>query len=476
MDVFSGKANGTLQKRGGSLMQFVKWCRTGAAPPVPPFPLQESTCYSYLQYLKASASPTTAQAFVESLAFARITIGLKGTEDVLSSRRVTGAADLMLSSKAPLRQCDALTLEEVVILETLVEVAPSLADRCAAGACCFCLYGRLRASDLARMHDLQFDLAADGSGFVEGRARFTKTATSRDKKARFLPVVAIVYPLARSKKSWAQWWQIARCEAKLDNEPFVQPPPSTGDLWLQRPLTAGELGRWLNDLLNQLRHRPANAYIGSHSLKTTMLSWLAKHGATAADRRLLGGHTDSNDVSLLTYSRDALASPLRCLAKMLRDVKEQRFKPDLGRSGRFVGGASDSLAAETNLDGFIVVDPAVPPADDSAGPPVVVEVAPALPSSSTSSSSSSSSSGSDSDQAAAAAIPIVSSDLFEVPFGMLPYVHQVLKTLHLRRATVTSKLLCGRSLHSGYQRVPSAVSLQHAQCKQCFHMLRTAPP
>ena len=464
------------------------WCRSLAGQQTQPFPLQESTCYSYLQHLRANASPTTALAFVEALAFARVTIGLQDTEEVLTSRRITGAADLMFSSKAPLRQRDALTLEEVIILESLVESAPALADRCAAGACCFCLYGRLRCSDLARMHDLQFDLAEDGSGFVEGRARATKTATSREKKARFLPVVAIVYPLANSKKSWAQWWQIARSQANLDKQAFAQPPPTTCDQWLARPLSSGELSRWLNDLLDQLRPRPPTAFIGSHSLKTTMLSWLAKHGAAASDRRLLGGHTDSNDVSLLTYSRDALAAPLRCLGRMLKDVRNGHFKPDLGRSGRFVTAGHDSLAAETNADSFVFVnesdirgsaDPGPPAADaaasaqDGQGTSSPDSEGPAAASRSTTSSSSSSSSGSSSDAPGAlASIPALRTDAVDLPYNLWGYVHKVLGTVHLRRANITSRLLCGRTLHAGFKRLlPAELSLQSPQCKQCFHDL-----
>ena len=48
----------------------------------------------------------------------------------------------------------------------------------------------------------------------------------------------------------------------------------------------------------------------------TLLSFLAKFGASIPDREILGGHTGRMK-SVLTYSRDSLASPLRVLNNML---------------------------------------------------------------------------------------------------------------------------------------------------------------
>eukprot|EP00972_Heterocapsa_arctica_P075691 11164176-Heterocapsa_arctica.AAC.1 len=45
----------------------------------------------------------------------------------------------------------------------------------------------------------------------------------------------------------------------------------------------------------------------SHSCKATALSWAAKAGLRPGSRRLLGGHAKPKDLSMLEYSRDALA-------------------------------------------------------------------------------------------------------------------------------------------------------------------------
>ena len=45
---------------------------------------------------------------------------------------------------------------------------------------------------------------------------------------------------------------------------------------------------------------------------------------------------------MLEYSRDAMAGPLRSLAKVLKDIANNIFDPDATRSGRFKGTAAGS--------------------------------------------------------------------------------------------------------------------------------------
>jgi len=52
-----------------------------------------------------------------------------------------------------------------------------------------------------------------------------------------------------------------------------------------------------------------------------LLSFLAKFGASIPDREILGGHTGRMK-SVLTYSRDSLASPLRVLNNMLERIRQ----------------------------------------------------------------------------------------------------------------------------------------------------------
>lgn len=75
--------------------------------------------------------------------------------------------------------------------------------------------------------------------------------------------------------------------------------------------------------------------LGTHSYKATLLSWASEWGMAHGPRRLLGYHSEGKDKSLLTYSTNGLAGPLRLLCNMLNDVKSGAFLPDSTRSGRF---------------------------------------------------------------------------------------------------------------------------------------------
>ena len=50
---------------------------------------------------------------------------------------------------------------------------------------------------------------------------------------------------------------------------------------------------------------------------------------------MLGYHASRGDASMLAYSRDAMAGPLRHLEKVIEDVRKGVFDPDATRSGRF---------------------------------------------------------------------------------------------------------------------------------------------
>ncbi len=61
--------------------------------------------------------------------------------------------------------------------------------------------------------------------------------------------------------------------------------------------------------------------LGCHSLKCTMLSWLAMGSyASISDRRLAGHHLDANNVPPVTYSRDELTRVLAIEQRMTNPV------------------------------------------------------------------------------------------------------------------------------------------------------------
>ena len=71
----------------------------------------------------------------------------------------------------------------------------------------------------------------------------------------------------------------------------------------------------------------------SHSMKATLLSWIAKAGEPMEAMRMLGYHSKRTDKPFLVYSRDVMAWPLRHLGKTLRLVQKGMFDTDCIRSG-----------------------------------------------------------------------------------------------------------------------------------------------
>ena len=91
--------------------------------------------------------------------------------------------------------------------------------------------------------------------------------------------------------------------------------------------------------------------ISSHSAKATILSYLAKYGAELSVREILGAHV-SHLQSVIRYSRDALAEPLRVMARMLADIRNGVFMPDTTRSGYFAMNMNPSAE---ELDSTVIL-------------------------------------------------------------------------------------------------------------------------
>ena len=81
---------------------------------------------------------------------------------------------------------------------------------------------------------------------------------------------------------------------------------------------------------------------------------MAKYGASHDIRRLLGYHVSAADQSMITYSRDAMAHPLRQMAGVVREVRERTFVPDASRSGYFPGRDRRAGVAPAEIDCLIL--------------------------------------------------------------------------------------------------------------------------
>ena len=125
------------------------------------------------------------------------------------------------------------------------------------------------------------------------------------------------------------------------NKPLLPAPADRGG-WSNIPLTATSAGTWLRALLED-SDGPSASSIGTHSLKATVLSWCAKYGLDVPTRRALGYHQASSDVSVQTYSRDAMAGPVRSMQKVLDSISGGEFFPDETRSGYFKSSSMTSV-------------------------------------------------------------------------------------------------------------------------------------
>ena len=99
-------------------------------------------------------------------------------------------------------------------------------------------------------------------------------------------------------------------------------------------MTASEGSQALRTIVSTLD--PASSVIPSvatRSLKATALSWAAKRGLPETTRLLLGHHSPHELGSMITYSRDSMAAPLRALQELVDEIHSGVFLPDSTRSG-----------------------------------------------------------------------------------------------------------------------------------------------
>ena len=137
-----------------------------------------------------------------------------------------------------------------------------------------------------------------------------------------------------SGEPWAEHWLAARREAGLDAgvDDCLMPAPLPGGGSSKARLSTSEACVWLRELMvtGGLPADVAMRY-SAHSMKATLLAWAACFPLSHDERRVLGGHIKPGDRSVLVYSRDAIAGPLRSLEVVLNRVASGEFRPDAPR-------------------------------------------------------------------------------------------------------------------------------------------------
>ena len=123
------------------------------------------------------------------------------------------------------------------------------------------------------------------------------------------------------------------------------PAPLSGGGWAQVPLEPSQATTWLRELLRGLAPMSNPMEIGTHSLKATWLSILAKAGCDGDLRRLAGYHTDPSAKMALEYSRDAQAPVLMAMDAAAAAIDQGLFDPDSSRAKRWTRKGCKSLQA-----------------------------------------------------------------------------------------------------------------------------------
>ena len=332
-DCLGVKATGTLHNRVNPLIRYAQHARDAGFKP---FPICEHVAY---QFLKQADAPSFPRSFVTSVAFAKHVLGLLRADNVLESCRIKGFAAMHYTKKRKLVQRPPLTVDQIIGLERCVNDDDRTAyDRVAAGFFLVLTFGRLRFSDAQSITSMELEIPLGSRhGYLECAAERCKTATTLEKRTRLLPVV--IPTRSFTEEGWIECWLAVREHAKLSTGKGMPllPNPAAGGGWTKVPITCEIAGDWLRALIKDVPRPKTATREATHSCKSSLLSMCAKYGLEPAARRMLGYHSAGKDKSMIVYSRDAMAWPVRLMEEMIDQIVAGKFRPDESRSGYFPG-------------------------------------------------------------------------------------------------------------------------------------------
>ena len=328
-DSFAGKSVSTLRSRSSSIMAFARW-KKAMDDDAKIFPLSEEQAYRYILELRQLNAPKTKPTrFLESLTFAFHMIGADVGQS-LHSPRLKGA---VISPMVPPKKKVPLEAWQVAAFENIA-MHGSGQEAVFAGYVCMTLHARLRWSDGQYCQYEPYTDLHNGTGFLEGELYHHKTAGRQKQSRRLLPMACCLPGLMGD---WATPWLDQRFSQGLEAGPGVptMPVPLAGGRWGQVPLEPAQATIWIREILAKLRPSCDISEIATHSLKSTVLSWMAKCSCREDLRRLAGYHVDPGSKSALEYSRDAQAPVLHAIEGIMLIIKENIFDPDVSRARRW---------------------------------------------------------------------------------------------------------------------------------------------
>ncbi len=258
-DVFSMKSTLTLHHRANPILRYLCWCRSKGHVGIP---FCEELVYEFMTVYAPESAPTFGKSFVGSLAFLHYVLGSKSSLGCVESRRVSGSASRQYLNKRVLKQKEPLRVEHVKMLESvcLGEHRTGVHDRILSGFCLFMIYARTRHSDAQASGNFALDVTeSEGSinGYIEAKARRSKTSHSLERKTRFLPMVAPIQGLCDGALALA--WVKCMDDRGLergDGKPLLPQLLESGK-WSKVPLNAEMMAGWMRFVLEKAGADPS---------------------------------------------------------------------------------------------------------------------------------------------------------------------------------------------------------------------------
>ena len=351
----------TLVKRANSLLTFLRWVAHSCDDSIDPF--CESVLWQFFTFLKdANAPATRADSTLSAMRFAHFVLGFDGLAAAVTSRRLVGISEIMLSGKRLLKQASVLTVAQVLGLHSsLKNKNLHIMDRAVIGYILFSLYGRCRNSDFQSIHSIETDFGPSG-GFVVIETCNHKAGRLAALKTRLLPI--LIPARGVNGEVWIADAMQVFCEAGVNLEnpidgPLLPAPAGESGAFLGRSLMSSEVSSMLRSFLGvqDTSHDENAPLFSSHSLKATTLAWAARFGLSPSTRSLLGRHTSCLNETFSVYSRDLMVSPVVELQRVIDEITNGNFSPDEQRSRFFCAEGADEVRADPNTaDGDECID------------------------------------------------------------------------------------------------------------------------
>lgn len=159
-----------------------------------------------------------------------------------------------------------------------------------AGATLCAAYSRSRWGDKQHACEVYVDEHDGQPCYIELKIKEFKTK----KAGAWLgaAMLAVAPAIGIVENDWVTPWMKVRDELKIDPRQHpTMPAPSPDGLPTVRPLNTAEFGRWIQLILGMKCSDGSERRTTSHSCKATILSQMAKFGASITDREIFGGHT-----------------------------------------------------------------------------------------------------------------------------------------------------------------------------------------